>query len=66
MSTPTCPHCGSNTFRIRVLQDIVVDFTEDDHVVMDGPMGDMEWDDTAVVQCNTCDHRALLSQMVAP
>jgi len=66
MTTPTCPKCGSTSFRMNVLQRVEVAFDGDDHEVVDGPDGDMEWDDTTVATCTDCDHTAPLGEMKEP
>jgi hypothetical protein len=51
---------------MNVLQRVEVAFDGDDHEVVDGPDGDMEWDDTTVATCTDCDHTAPLGEMKEP
>lgn len=56
--TYKCPECGNNTLRIKVEQDVVVRFdgpdNDEDHEVVAGPEGDMEWDSLSWVACTGC------------
>jgi hypothetical protein len=63
MSTPTCPNCGGHQFHLDVMQRIQVVFDDDDHEVVDGPEGDMEWDDDTLARCVSCSHQGKLSDM---
>jgi DNA-directed RNA polymerase subunit RPC12/RpoP len=60
----TCPACGGHTFKLDVLQSVIVEFLpDDDHDVQDGPSGDMEWDNDSYAECNDCAHRGKLGNM---
>lgn len=64
--TPVCPVCGGVRFKVAVYQDVVVEFYADDHEVVDGPMGDMGWDDDSYALCCGCNHFAKLGNMREP
>lgn len=71
MSKPeyTCPSCGNHDFELAVTQYIKVRFLppdEDDHEVIDGPYGDMEWDDSDYARCICCYWRGHLSEAATP
>lgn len=65
-ATPVCPVCGGSRFKVAVYQDVVVEFYDDDHEVVDGPMGDMEWDDDSYALCCRCQHFSRLGKMRKP
>ena len=59
-----CPKCGCTRLELRVMQTVVVEFDDPDgHEVMDGPSGDMEWDETTSATCTQCHHSASLTDM---
>jgi len=52
-----CPRCGCRELKITIDQQIAVDFDEDgDHQVVDGPEGDLTWDDGSACSCTSCGH----------
>lgn len=68
MNLPTCPKCGGHTFSFNVVQGVAVRFwaegeDEIDHEVVDGPYGDMEWDDDVSAACTDCGYAAPLNKM---
>lgn len=66
-NTPTCPKCGNHNFSLVVQQtiyvDFYVDFIEEGHQVVDGPMGDMEFDAKTFACCSECGHSDSLGEM---
>ena len=68
----SCPVCGSTVLEVYVQQAVVVDFDPynapdgESHEVLDGPRGDVEWDDTCTAQCGACGHITHLGDMHKP
>lgn len=52
-NTTKCPQCGNTHLQVSIQQWIDVVFTEDDHEVTDGPVGDLLWEDGSHVICAT-------------
>lgn len=67
MSTK-CPKCGGHGFFVTVRQTAVVSFDEGgDHEVIDGPYGDMEFDEDSYAICRSrsCDWGGTLREAEA-
>lgn len=47
-----CPQCGKQHFQIVTRQSTDIKFEDDgDHELIDGPYGDVDWDDDSFVIC---------------
>lgn len=52
MAKYACPQCHGRSFTVVIRQLADVDFDADgEHEVLDGPYGDLEWDDDSIVNC---------------
>lgn len=50
-----CPNCKGTTFQLCIRQQLDVKFlANDDHEIIDGPKGDLEWDDDSFTICDDC------------
>ncbi len=50
-----CPDCGEPRFELCITQLVdVVFFSDGDHIITDGPRGDLEWSDDTKAICNNC------------
>lgn len=47
-----CPACGGRRFQLVVRQMVDMEFRDDgDHDIVDGPYGDIDWDDDSFAIC---------------